>query len=191
MVNKGVSMAIQTAPSATTTSWAIDAGHSLAEFGVKHLMVSTTKGRFSEITGTINLDERNLENSSVDVTINVASVDTHDEKRDGHLKSADFFDVENHPKITFKSTKVEPNGKDRLNVTGDLTIRGVTRSVVLDTEFNGRGRSPWGSEVIAYAAQTSISRKEFGLEWNVALETGGVLVGDKVKISIEAEAVKQ
>ena len=184
-------MAIQTAPSATTTSWAIDAGHSLAEFGVKHLMVSTTKGRFSEITGTINLDERNLENSSVDVTINVASVDTHDEKRDGHLKSADFFDVENHPKITFKSTKVEPNGKDRLNVTGDLTIRGVTRSVVLDTEFNGRGRSPWGSEVIAYAAQTSISRKEFGLEWNVALETGGVLVGDKVKISIEAEAVKQ
>jgi polyisoprenoid-binding protein YceI len=175
----------------TTSTWAIDAGHSYAEFGVKHLMVSTTKGRFSDIAGEITLDESDVSNSSVDVTINVASIDTHDEKRDGHLRSADFFDADNFPVITFKSTKVEANGKDRLNVTGDLTIRGVTKSIVLDTEFNGRGKSPWGAEVIAYAAETSISRKEFGLEWNVALETGGVLVGDKVKIAIEAEAVKQ
>ncbi len=174
-----------------TTTWAIDAGHSLAEFGVKHMMLSTTKGRFSDLSGTIVLNEANVANSSVDVSINVASIDTHDEKRDGHLKSADFFDVENHPAITFKSTKVEDEGNGKLAVTGDLTIRGVTKSVTLDTEFSGRGTSPWGSEVIAYSAETSISRKEFGLEWNVALEAGGVLVGDKVKISIEAEAVKQ
>jgi len=177
--------------STTTSTWAIDAGHSLAEFGVKHMMVSTTKGRFSDITGTITVDEANPANSSVDVTINVASVSTHDERRDAHLKSADFFDAENYPTITFKSTKVEPKGDGNVNVTGDLTIHGVTKPITLEAEFNGRGTSPWGTEVLSYAAETSISRKDFGLSYNVALETGGMLVGDKVKIALEVEAVKQ
>jgi polyisoprenoid-binding protein YceI len=171
--------------------WAIDAGHSVAEFGVKHMMVSTTKGRFTEVSGTIAVDDADITKSSVDVTINVASVNTFDEKRDAHLKSPDFFDAETYPTITFKSTKIEPKGDDEYKVTGDLTIRGVTRPVVLDAEANGRSATPWGTEVIAFSAETSISRKDFGLNWNVALEAGGVLVGDKVKIAIETEAIKQ
>jgi polyisoprenoid-binding protein YceI len=175
----------------TKTTWAIDPSHTVAEFGVKHLMVSTTKGRFSDVTGSIELDESDITRSRVDVEIGVDSITTHDERRDAHLRSDDFFAVETYPKMTFTSTQVESNGKDRLNVTGDLTIRGVTRPVTLDVEFNGRATSPWGAEVIAYSAQTTINRKDFGLNWNVALEAGGVTVGDKVKISIEAEAIKQ
>lgn len=184
-------MVAQATTTSTKTIWAIDAGHSLAEFGVKHMMVSTTKGRFADIAGAITLDEQDVTKSSVDVTIQAASLTTQDEKRDGHLKSPDFFDVATYPAITFKSTKVEARGSDKLQITGDLTIRGVTRPVTLDTEFNGRGTTPWGTEVIAYSAETSISRKDFNLNWNVALEAGGVLVGDKVKITIEAEAIKQ
>jgi len=180
-----------TTTTTSTTTWKIDAGHSLAEFGVKHLMVSTTKGRFTDVAGTITVDENDLTKSTVEVTIGVASVNTFDENRDNHLKSPDFFDAEQFPTITFKSTKIEKKSGDRLDVTGDLTIHGVTRPVTLEAEFNGRGASPWGSEVIAYSAETSISRKEFGLGWNVALEAGGVVVGDKVKITIEAEAIKQ
>jgi len=191
MVAETTSTNPTTATSTGTTTWKIDAGHSLAEFGVKHLMVSTIKGRFTDIAGTITVDENDVTKSSVEVTISVASVNTFDENRDNHLKSPDFFDVEQFPTITFKSTKVEKKSGDRLDVTGDLTIHGVTRPVTLETEFNGRGASPWGSEVIAYSAETSISRKDFGLGWNVALEAGGVVVGDKVKIAIEAEAVKQ
>lgn len=175
----------------TKTVWAIDASHTVAEFGIKHMMVSTTKGRFADVQGTIELDEADIANSSVRVEIDVASIDTHDEKRDAHLRSPDFFDAENHPKITFVSTKIEPEKGDRFRVMGDLTIRGTTRPVVLDAEFGGRGTTPWGSEVIAYTASTQISRKDFGLTWNVGLEAGGVLVGDTVKISLEVEAIKQ
>lgn len=177
--------------SATTTTWVIDASHSLAEFAVKHLMVSTVKGRFTELSGSIVLDEADLSRSSVDVTINAASVDTRDEKRDAHLRSADFFDIETYPAITFKSTRVEPRGKDRLDVTGELTIHGVTRSVVLDAGINGRVASPWGHQVSAFSAETTINRKDFDLGWNVALETGGVLVSDRVKITIDIEAIMQ
>jgi polyisoprenoid-binding protein YceI len=187
-----VSTVIDTAPIvSTTTTWEIDTSHTVAEFGVKHLMVSTTKGRFSDVTGTIELDESDVTRSRVDVSIGVASITTHDERRDAHLKSDDFFAADTYPKLTFTSTKVEANGEDRLNVTGDLTIRGVTRPVTLDVEFNGRATSPWGAEVIAYSAQTTINRKDFGLNWNLALEAGGVTVGEKVKISIDAEAIKQ
>lgn len=175
----------------TATTWNIDASHSLAEFAVKHMMVSTVKGRFAEIAGTIAFDEADITRSSADVTINVASIDTRDEKRDAHLKSADFFDAETFPTITFKSTGIVARGRDKFEVTGDLTIKDVTKPVVLEAEFGGRGATPWGSEVIAFSAETSINRKEFGLGWNVALEAGGVLVGDKVKISIETEAIKQ
>ena len=173
------------------STWAIDPGHTVAEFGVKHLMVSTVKGRFTGVSGTIELDETDISRSRVDVVIDVGTVSTHDEKRDAHLRSDDFFAAEKFPQITFKSTKVEQNGEDRLNVSGNLTIRGVTLPVTLYVEFNGRATAPWGSEVIAYSAATTINRKDFGLTWNVALEAGGVTVGDKVKISIEAEAIKQ
>jgi polyisoprenoid-binding protein YceI len=170
-----------------TTVWTIDNAHSAVEFAVKHMMFATAKGRFGSVSGTIALDNENVANSSVDVTIDATSIDTRDEKRDGHLKSADFFDVENYPAITFRSTRVEPDGDD-LKVTGDLTIRGVTHQVVLDAEFNGQGTNPWGQQVISYSATTKVNRKEFGLNWNAALETGGMLVGDDVKISIEIEA---
>ena len=177
---------------ATTTAatWTIDQSHSLAEFSVRHMMVSTTKGQFQSITGSVVLDESDLTNSSVSATIDVSSITTRDEKRDEHLRSADFFEVATYPAITFVSTGISKKG-DRYAVTGDLTIRGVTRSVVLDTTFNGIGTSPWGQSVAGFEADTEISRKDFGLEWNVALETGGVLVGDKVKIHLEVELSKQ
>ena len=154
-------------------------------------MVSTVKGRFGEISGTLHLDEADVTNSAIDVTINVASVDTRDEKRDAHLRSADFFDVENFPIMTFKSTKVEQNSKDRLSITGDLKIRDISRPVVLDAELGGRGGTPWGSEVISYSAETTISRRDWNMEFNIPLDGGGVVVGDKVKIAVEFEAIKQ
>ena len=170
-----------------TTVWTIDPTHSVVEFSVKHMMFATAKGRFSDVSGTITVDNENIENSSVDVTIGAASIDTRDEKRDGHLRSADFFDAENYPTLTFKSTRVERDG-DGLKVTGDLTIRGVTRPAVLEAEYNGQGVNPWGQQVLSYSATTKINRKDFGLNWNAALETGGMLVGEEVKIQIELEA---
>jgi polyisoprenoid-binding protein YceI len=169
------------------TVWTIDPSHSVLEFSVKHMMFATVKGRFTEVAGTITLDNENVANSSVDVTIGAASIDTRDEKRDEHLRSADFFDVETFPNLTFKSTSVEAKG-DNLKVTGDLTIHGVTKQVVLDSELNGQGANPWGQQVISYSASTKINRKDYGLNWNAALESGGVLVSDEVKISIEIEA---
>ena len=171
----------------TTTTWTIDPSHSVVEFSVKHMVFATAKGRFSEFTGAINLDKENPANSSVSVEIAAASIDTRDAKRDEHLKSADFFDVESFPTLSFTSTKVEPKGDD-LRVEGDLTIHGVTKPVVLEAEFNGQGANPWGQQVISYSATTKINRKDFGLNWNAALESGGVLVSDDVKISIEIEA---
>lgn len=173
---------------ATATAYTIDAAHSSVEFAVKHMVFSTAKGRFNDFAGTINLDEGDLANSSVNVTIQAASIDTRDEGRNGHLKSADFFDVENYPTITFTSTAVKVTGDGEFNVTGDLTIRGVTRSVVLKAERTGEGVNPWGVKVVGFAAETKINRKDFDLNWNAALEAGGVLVADDVKISIEVEA---
>jgi polyisoprenoid-binding protein YceI len=170
-----------------TTVWTIDPAHSVVEFSVKHMMFATAKGRFSDVSGTITVDNENIERSAVDVTIGAASIDTRDEKRDAHLRSADFFDAENHPTLTFTSTRVERDGDD-LKVTGDLTIRGVTRPVVLEAEYNGQGVNPWGQQVLSYSAKTKINRKDFGLNWNAALETGGVLVGEEIKIQIEIEA---
>jgi len=171
-----------------TNVWTIDPVHSSVEFAVKHMMFATAKGRFSGVKGDIEIDRENLANSTVNVEIDAASVDTRDEKRDGHLKSADFFDVENFPTLTFASTAVEPASGADLTVTGDLTIRGVKRQVALAAEFNGEGTNPWGQSVIGYSATTKINRKDFGLYWNTALETGGVIVGDDVKITLEIEA---
>jgi len=175
----------------TAATWQIDAGHSLVEFAVKHMMFTTTKGRFGQFSGTIAYDEADASRSAVAVEIDTVSVDTRDEKRDDHLRSGDFFDSERFPTITFTSTRVEPTGDDSFRVAGDLTIRGITRPAVLDAEFTGRGTNPWGQEVIGFSATTKFKRSEFGLEWNAALETGGVLVGDEVKISLEIEAGKQ
>lgn len=176
------------APSIAVATWTIDKSHSLAEFSVRHMMVSTTRGQFTNVSGSLTIDETNLANSSVEAVIAVESITTRDEKRDEHLRSADFFDAANYPTITFKSTSVKVKSDSDLVITGDLTIRGVTRSVDLKTEFNGFNTTPWGGRVVGFEADTEISRKDFGLEWNVALETGGVLVGDKVKIHLEVEA---
>ena len=164
-----------------------DAAHSAIEFTVKHMMVSTVRGRFKTFTGDLDIDEQNPAASSVDFNIDVASVDTGQEARDNHLRSPDFFDVAQFPTITYKSTAVEPSGDNTYRVTGDLTIHGVTKSHTLEVTREGPATSPYGKVVNAFSISTKISRKEFGLEWNVALESGGWLVSDEVKIHIEAE----
>jgi len=172
----------------TTTVWTIDPSHSSVEFAVKHMMISTVKGRFAGVKGTITLDDQSHNTSAVDVEIDVHTVDTRDEKRDGHLRSPDFFDAEHYPTITFRSTRVTPTGDTTAEVTGDLTMHGVTHEVTLDTEETGRGTSPFGPQVIGFTATTNLNRKDYGLGWNAALESGGVLVGEDVKISLDVEA---
>jgi polyisoprenoid-binding protein YceI len=171
-------------------TYALDASHSHVGFSVRHVMVSKTKGRFAEVEGTIVIADDPLQ-SSVDVTIQAASIDTRDHGRDEHLRAADFLDVEAHPTLTYRSRSVSPAGKGRWTVDGDLTVKGVTRSVPLEVTFEGGARDPWGGERIGFTASTEIDREAFGLTWNQALETGGVLVGKAVKIEIEAEAVRQ
>jgi len=168
--------------------WTIDPAHTQAEFGVRHMMISTVRGRFAEVAGTITVDPDDLASTSVDVRIGANSIDTGNEDRDKHLRSADFFDVESHPEITFRSSRVNAvNG--RLEVHGDLTIRGTTREVVLDAEELGAGLDPWGQQRVAFRGETRINRKDFGLTWNQALEAGGVLVGDEVRITLEVQAI--
>jgi polyisoprenoid-binding protein YceI len=174
-----------------TTVWKIDPKHSTVEFSVKHMMVTTVKGQFTEVEGTITLDEANWANSSVEVEIDAASITTREAQRDGHLKSPDFLDVATFPTLTFTSARVDHTRADRLTIAGDLTIRGVTRPVVLDTVHYGQAVTPFGARIVAFSAETSISRADYGLTWNVGLESGGVLVSDTVKISIEIEAVRQ
>jgi polyisoprenoid-binding protein YceI len=177
-----------TLPGLTPGTWTIDPSHSEVGFVVRHMMVSKVKGRFAKVQGTITVAEDVL-NSSVEATIDAASIDTRDENRDNHLRSADFFEVEAHPTLTFRSTGIRRDGDDFV-LDGDLTIRGVTRPVSLELEFNGVQPNPLaeGNPAAGFSAHTEISRKDFGLEWNVALETGGVLVADKIKIVLEIEA---
>ena len=175
----------------STSTWNIDPVHSVVEFKVKHMMISNVKGHFSKVTGQLTLDEANPENSSAEASIEVASIETRDPQRDGHLKSADFFDVEKFPTITFKSSSVKPTGDGSGTVEGDLTIHGVTRKVALDVEGpTAPGKDPWGNTRVAVAATTKISRKDFGLTWNAPLETGGILVGDDVTITLDVQFVK-
>lgn len=168
-------------------AWEIDKAHTLIEFSAKHMMVTTVKGRFTTFSGVIDLDEPNPANSHVDVTIDANSIATGDEKRDGHLKSPDFLDVANYPTIAFKSTKVALQGEDHAKVTGDLTIHGVTKSVVLDVTREGMTTNMRGERLAGFSVRTTINREDFGLTWNVALEAGGWLVGKNINISIEAE----
>lgn len=181
-----------TATEATTaTTWNIDPIHSSAEFKVKHMMVSNVKGQFTGVTGTLKLDESDVTHSTVEATIEAASVNTRNAQRDTHLKSADFFDVEKFPALAFKSTAIARLDPGRLSVTGDLTIHGVTRSVTFEVEGpTTPAKDPWGGTRIGLEAATKISRKDFGLTYNAALETGGVLVGDEVSISLDVEFVK-
>jgi polyisoprenoid-binding protein YceI len=152
-------------------------------------MVSKVHGRFQTWGGSLELDDEDITRSKVEVTIEAASIDTREEKRDAHLRSADFFDAEHHPKLTFKSTAVKRIGEDELEVLGDLTIRGTTKPVTLKVEANGRVKDPWGGTRAGFSAKATISRKEFGLNWNALLETGGVVVGDKIEIGLEIEAI--
>ncbi len=175
---------------APRTTWQIDPAHSLVEFAVKHMMFTTVKGHFTGIAGTIVADEAHPENSTVEVTIDATTITTGAPDRDTHLRSADFLETDKYPTITYKSTSVESRGADKLTVHGDLTMRDVTRPVDLEVELTGRGTTPFGKEAAGFSATASINRKEWGLNWNVALETGGVLVSDTLKILIEIEATK-
>jgi polyisoprenoid-binding protein YceI len=180
-----------TATRTTTNTWKIDKTHSNIDFKVKHLMISTVRGHFREFDATIELDEANPESSRVTASVDVASIDTNVTDRDAHLRSDDFFNAEKFPKITFESTQLERHGETEFRLADNLTIRDVTREVVLDGEFEGRLIDPWGNDRAAFSAQTEISRKDFNVRWNQALEAGGVAVSDKVKISIYVEAVRQ
>ena len=188
-------MVTATNPQPTTaigaTTWNIDAKHSTVEFSVKHMMFTTVKGRFGDVRGTISYDEADPARSAVDVEIDTASIDTRDAQRDAHLRSADFFDAEVNPTITFRSTRVEPLAKGNMRVVGDLTMHGITREVALDAAFLGTGTNPWGQQVAGFTATGEVNRKDFGLNWNAALEAGGVLVGDNVKLALEVQAAQQ
>ena len=170
-------------------TWTIDPGHSEASFAVKHLMISTVKGNFRNVSGTIVLDESDPAAARVEAVIDAASIDTRQEQRDTHLRSADFFDVEKYPSLTFRSTKVESLGKGQFRVLGDLTIRDVTKPVVLEVEETGRGKDPWGGDRVGYSATTKFDRTDFGLTWNQALEAGGIMVGNEVKVTLDVQAV--
>ena len=174
--------------------WELDPAHTTIEFAVKHMMFTTVRGRFTKFSGTVRVDERNPEGSDVDVDIDAASIDTGVADRDTHLRSADFLDVENHPRITFRSTGVKgahAKAGDRFTVTGELDIRGQALPVTLEVTFTGVGMDPWGKQRGGFEARAEIDRREWGLKWNQALEAGGVLVANNVKIEIEAQAVKQ
>lgn len=184
-------MTATTAATAGVTTWNIDAAHSHAEFKVKHMMVSNVKGSFSGITGTLTLHDSDPAYSSVEATIPVASISTGDAQRDGHLKSADFFDAEKYPTFTFKSTNVTRHAPGEHKVAGELSLHGVTKNVTFAVEGPSEpGKDPWGNTRIGLSATTKINRKDFGLSWNAALETGGVLVGEDVTITLEIQFIK-
>ena len=180
-----------TASSSALSTWKIDPSHSAAEFKVRHMMISFVKGRFSGLSGVLKLDETDYTRSTVEVSIPAASVSTVDEKLDAHLKEADFFDVQNFPTLTFKSTSIRYLGDRDYEVTGDLTIRGVTKSVTLSVdEVSEPSKDPWGNQRIGLSGSAKINRKDFGFVWNAPLELGGVLVGDEVTITLDVQFIK-
>jgi len=173
----------------SANNWNIDGTHSGVNFSVRHMVFAKVRGRFGKFGGSLDLNPADLAKSSVDIQIDAASIDTGTPDRDNHLRSPDFFDVAKYPQLTFKSRKVERKGDTEYKVTGDLTIRDTTREVVLDVEFGGTGKDPWGNQRLGFTASARIDRKEFGLKWNQVLEAGGVLVGEKIDIEIELQAV--
>ena len=180
-----------TPTTASLTTWKIDPVHSAAEFKVKHMMISNVKGKFNGISGALTLDEADLSRSTVEASIPLGTISTGDEQRDTHLKSAEFFHAEKHPEMTFKSAQIAVKRPGELAVTGDLTIHGVTKAVTFDVEGpTPPAKDPWGNLRVGLEATTKISRKEFGLTWNAALETGGVMVGDEVAITLDVQFIK-
>ena len=175
----------------STERWQIDSSHSGIHFTVRHLVIAKVRGQFTRWTGALESPGIDFGRASLEVVIDASSIDTGVADRDAHLRSADFFDVERYPEITFKSTGVTQTAADRLRVDGALTIKGVTRQVPLEVEVLGQAKDPWGNERAAFSATTSINRQEFGLTWNQVLETGGVMVGDRIDIAIDIEAVRQ
>ncbi len=184
-------MSTSTIAPVSTITWKIDPAHSRAEFKVKHMMISNVRGNFSGLSGTLVEDPADRTRSQLDATIDVSSISTGDAQRDAHLKSADFFHHEQHPVMTFKSTKVEKKGEEEYSVTGDLTLHGVTKPVTFAVEGpSAAGKDPWGNTRIGLSATTKINRKDFGLNWNAALETGGILVGEDVQIALDVQFIK-
>lgn len=173
-----------------TTKWAIDPTHSEIGFKVKHMMFTNVSGKFTSYDSTITTEEDNFENSTIEFTADINSINTNNTDRDNHLKSGDFFDAENHPKLTFKATSFAKKGDD-YELTGDLSIRGVSKSVTFPAEFSGLMKDPWGNTKAGLNIDGKINRKDWGLNWNSALETGGVLVGEEVKLNIELQLIKQ
>jgi polyisoprenoid-binding protein YceI len=187
-------MANTTATQTQTSTWRLDPAHSSVEFSIKHMMMTTVRGRFKEVQATFTTDEEHPEGCCIDAEIQVASIDTGSPDRDAHLRGPDFFDAERFPTITFKSTRVEGSPRkegDRFKVSGELRIRDTTLQVELDCTFEGRGNDPWGKERAGFSANTEIDRREWGLRWNQAIETGGVLVANRVRIEMELQFVKE
>jgi polyisoprenoid-binding protein YceI len=181
-----------TSPATQPTQWQIDPAHSAAHFSVRHLMISNVRGEFTKVSGSAVLDPSDPAKSTVEVSIDTSSIDTRELQRDEHLRSADFFDVANHPTITFRSKKVTPAGKDRFKVAGDLTIRGTTREATFDVEGPVPPvKDPWGSIRTGVSATAKINRKDFGLAWNALTEAGGIVVGDEVSLTFEAELIQK
>jgi len=177
---------------AATATWQIDPAHTAAGFSVRHMMIATVRGQFKGVTGAVLWDDQDINNSSVDVTIDANTVDTGEPKRDADLKSANFFDVKNYPTITFKSTKIEKISAGKMKVTGNLTIHGVTRQVVLDVEGpSGAVKDPWGNTRVALNASTTVNRLDYGVKWNAKMDSGGMVVGDDVNINIDLEMTKK
>jgi polyisoprenoid-binding protein YceI len=175
----------------TKTKWTLDPSHSELAFKVRHMMITNVKGEFRKFDAAIIAQDTDFSNSIIDVTVDAASIATGDEQRDGHLKSADFFEVEKYPTLSFKGTSFRKIDDDEYKLNGILEIKGVKKEVVLDVEFGGVNKDPWGNEKVGFSVEGKINRKDFGLTWNAALETGGVLVSDEVKISAEVQFVKQ
>jgi len=178
-----------TSAAGAKTAWKLDPTHSIVEFSAKHLMITTVKGRISDVEGTIYTNEKDPKSSSVEATLKATSIDTRTDQRDQHLRSADFLNVEKYPEIKFRSTRIE-GGKDEFKLTGDLTIRDVTKPITLDVRFEGETKDPWGGQRVGFSAKGKIDRRDWGLTWNQALETGGVVVGNDIKIELEVQAVR-
>ena len=174
----------------TKTKWALDPAHSSVDFSVRHMMIANVKGTFNSFSANIEADPADLTTANIEFSVVTSSVDTRNQDRDGHLVSADFFDAANYPAMTFKATNIEKTDDGEYNVTGDLTLRGVTKQETFAVSFEGQGKDPWGNEKVGFSAAGTLNRSDYGLVWNAALETGGVLVGDKVKINLQTQAAK-
>lgn len=171
--------------------WALDPTHSSVDFTIRHMMIAKVKGTFHTFTADIEADADDLSTAKISFEVDLASIDTRNADRDNHLRTGDFFEVEKYPKMTFKATNIKKTGSDTYDVTGDLTIKDVTRQETFHVTYEGSGKDPWGNERAGFSAEGKIDRSDYGLTWNAALETGGVLVGNEVKISLEIEALKQ